>query len=267
MSNDTTNVGQGLQNLFARAVQEQVRLSQNYVDVVQRLGRGDLSTESTRNELYAFARNESGRYARELALLSIDYYTQLFKLNSAYSQRFVEHILGTASRRDDSSSSPVSNQNEETSVQPTRRRIEVTMQAPLGETATRSFTFENKQPDPANISFLISDFVDATGMNSFRPSLQIEPARFTIEPGGEQVVALHLPLSADHFVAGQRYTATAVVHGYDGLELELVALASPAIVEPDIKPVVESETKGTATSGPKKPKRQRQGRRDETNDN
>jgi hypothetical protein len=242
MSNNENDFGRRIQDLFSRAVKEQVRMAQNYTEFVQRVGRGDLFTEPARNELLSFAGQETANYARELTSLSLQYYSELFKLNRAYSDRFFEQVMGKPSDKEGGTETAA--EAAQPADRPTVRRIEVTMQAPLGQTAVRAFTLENKQQETAEISFLVSDFVGPEEAASFRPDLNIEPARFTLPPGEAQTVTLKLPLTADRFTPGQPYRATVVVRGYDGLELELIGLAEPTPSKDADPPAAKKSTRG-----------------------
>ncbi|MBV7335257.1 hypothetical protein KFU94_44860 [Chloroflexi bacterium TSY] len=228
MSNNENEFGQRLQDLFSQAVKDQVRMTQNYVEFAQRIGRGDLFTESGRSDLFRFASQETANYVRDAASLSLTYYGELFKLNRTYSERFFSQFMDKPSNHaDDKEMVGTDVEEPQTAVGAAVRRIEVPMQAPIGQTAVRTFTLENKQQEPAEISFLISDFVGSDEAVSFRSALTIEPARFVLPPGKAQTVTISLPLTADHFTPGKPYRAIVEVRGYDGLELELIGLAEP----------------------------------------
>jgi hypothetical protein len=249
MSNGENDIGQRIQDLLSRALKEQLRMSQNYAEFVQRVGRGDLFTEPARSDLWRFASQEAAHYAREVASLSLTYYSDLFKLNRAYSDRFVEQVMGKPSgKAEEAQPAPPESR---TADRPVVRRIEVTMQGLLGQTVVRTFTLENKQAEAAEISFLVSDFVGPGESTGFRPDLKIEPARFVLPAGGAQTVTLSLPLTADRFTPGQPYRATVMARGYDGLELELIGLADPAPVEKTNPPAAKKPTRRRKQAGDK----------------
>ncbi len=249
MSNNENDFAYRIQDLFSQAVKEQVRMTQNYTEFVQRVGRGDLFTEPARSDLWRFAGEETAHYARKVTSLSLTYYSELFKLNRTYSDRFFEQVMDKSS--DEIEEAEPFAKEPQIPDRPTIQRIEVTMQAPLGQTAVRTFSLENKQEEPAEISFLVSDFVGPGEAAGFRPNLIIEPARFALPAGGTQAVTLSLPLTPAQFVPDQPYRATVVVRGYDGLELELVGLADPAPAKKDDPPVAKKPARRRKSAGAK----------------
>jgi hypothetical protein len=135
----------------------------------------------------------------------------------SYSDHFFRVIFGAANGED----------AQEPSTPPEARRVEMSLHAPLGQVATGSFVLENKRPESAEISFLVSEFGESGGENTFRPPLHIQPPRFHLEPHQEMVVSLNLGLLPQLFKPGVIYRATVVVRGYDDLELVLKVWADP----------------------------------------
>ena len=91
----------------------------------------------------------------------------------------------------------------------------------MGQVATRSFILENTRTSPSEVAFLVSDFHDAAGTRSFSADAQFHPARFTLGPHEECVVTLRVPVTAGLFESGRTYGATALVRGFDELELHV----------------------------------------------
>src|SRR5215212_7661038 len=98
MANDTQDIGRWLQDLATRSVAEQARTAQRYSELLQRLGRGELVTRSLGDEFARFVREETTRYARNLATLSFSYYNAVETLSRSYNDRFFEQVLGVGLR-------------------------------------------------------------------------------------------------------------------------------------------------------------------------
>jgi hypothetical protein len=234
------------QNLVTRTIAEQVRAAQRYYDLAVRYGRGELSPQNLYDESLRFASQEMGRYASDMAMLSLNYYNDWFALSQRYNNRFLE-VMGSKPEQ------PAKETPSDISSTPAAlKRVEMELHAPLGQEAVRSFVLENKRGGAADISFDISDFSGSSGAAPVHAPLQIEPSNFTLSAGQESTVTLRLFLQPGLFVEGERYFATVVVRGYDGLELGLTVWAdSPP------QPGVETASPVVATSAGQKPKTSR----------
>lgn len=212
MPDDGRDVGKWIQELSARLVTDQLRSLERYAELLQRVTRGELNERTVRQEYVRFARDNVAAYVRSLASLSVSYQNALLDLGRAYEDRFLDRVL---------------KQERHAGAGPSGRgrRVEVALSAPVGEEASAAFVIENERVEPAEVSFIVSEFTGPDGEAPFRPPLRLEPPRFTIGPRQEQKVTLRLPLLADLFLPGQPYSATVAVRGYDELELALSVLA------------------------------------------
>lgn len=249
MANSLQDFGQKIQDLAARSLQDQLRSAQRCNEWVQRFGRGELFKKSVRDDYLRFLNDETADYARNVTSLSVNYFKELIDLNRTYNDSFFEQVLG-APPTDNAAESPAPRQNRSAEV--LYRHVEIELRGIVGMEATRTFIIESKRAEVAEISFLVSDFVGADSTAPFRPQLEFQPARFTLNPGEERVVTLRLQLDSEKFVSGQRYTATALAHGYDDLELGLVVL--PEKAETPAKP---KESAPKLASSRRKSKRKR----------
>jgi hypothetical protein len=98
----------------------------------------------------------------------------------------------------------------------------------LGQEATGAFVIENGRTTTVEMSFLVSEF-SAAGAAPFRPPLQIEPPRLTLEPGEEQIITLKLPLLPE-LLPHKPYSARIAVSGGEAMEVLSLCgrLARPA---------------------------------------
>lgn len=230
-----------IQDLTARSVADQARALQRYNDLMQRVLRGDLNDPQLREEYARFAREESTRYAGDLAQLSLSYYSALLELGRNYSDRFFDQMLH-------SRGSQATGDGGEATVKP--RQVTLELHGAVGQEAAASFVIENKHGTPAEISFLVSEFVDAAGGSPFPAPLQIQPAQLSLGPHEEAEVKLRLPLPRELFVPGHQYRTTVVVRGYDGLELILSVRLKPGDEAASQAPPGASQTAGAEAETP-----------------
>jgi hypothetical protein len=202
-----------MQDLTARSVADQTRALQRYNELMQRVLRGELNNPQLRDEYARFAREEATRYTSDLVQLSLRYYGALLELGRNYSDRFFDQMVPGREPK-----APPDNTHE-APAKP--RQVPLELQGAAGQAAAAGFVIENKRNTPAEISFLVSEFVDSAGGAPFRAPLEIQPAQFYLDPQAEAEVTLRLPLLRELFEPGHHYRATVVVRGYDELELVL----------------------------------------------
>jgi predicted flap endonuclease-1-like 5' DNA nuclease len=213
MSKGSTDndIRQWIQELIKRSATDQMQSMQRFSDLVQRVARGELNQNEIKDEYLSFARSETTRYVNDLTKLGLSFYNALLELNSNYNDRFFTHVAGNGTRP-----------GEHTAAQ----RVEVALRGSVGTDIVKSFVVENKLAETADISFIISEFVNVRSQHErFRPPLQMEPPRFSLRPGEERVVTLRLPLLAQQFVPGQQYMGTVVVRGQQEMILALTVQA------------------------------------------
>ncbi|MFN0121847.1 MAG: hypothetical protein ACKV2V_15240 [Blastocatellia bacterium] len=247
MANELQNLSDWMQGLLSRSVEEQLRASQRYFEVMQRAGRGELLTRPAGENYWRFVQEEGTRFARDWTTLTVNYYNGLAELGRAWNDTYFEQVLGMRVTEGAMATAGVAHEGPHAAPAPVApRRVELEMRAASGTEATAAFALENRQNEALRISFLVSDFVSADGTSSLRPPLQIEPSRFTLPAGMEQAVTLRLPVTAE-FLPGQPYSATIVVQGYDHLELIVHLLAEPS-------PVIEAQNMAAHKAAPKRAK-------------
>jgi hypothetical protein len=264
MSGEQADFYQWLQDLTTRSVAEQARALQRYNELVQRALRGEFNDPQFREDYLRFATEESSRYVRDVAQLSLNYYQALLDLGRSSSERFFEQMLHGSMGSSKQSHEPEAPPADGAAAAPSKpRQVTLELQGAAGQEATASFVIENQRDAPAEISFLVSDFVDAAGGPSFRAPLRLEPPQLSLGPRAEAQVKLRLPLPGDLFTPGHSYVATVVVRGYDELELILRLRLAPAA-----QPAAEAPPRDeTAVGAPeaeapaKRPRPSRSGKR------
>src|SRR5512132_1585573 len=159
MSADSGDIYGWLRDVTTRSVAD----IQRYQNLVQSVLRGEISEQQFREGCLSFAREKTDSYLRELGQLSLNYYSSLHQLSRAYADQFFERVLQDQSERG----------RREPDRQP--RRIELPLRGPVNQEARASFAIENKRSEPADISFLLSEFTEVGGGSAFRPRLEFEP--------------------------------------------------------------------------------------------
>ncbi|MCZ7545135.1 MAG: helix-hairpin-helix domain-containing protein [Anaerolineae bacterium] len=208
---ETNDTRVWIQELIAHSAMEQMRVMQRFNEVLKRVARGDMNPQAVHEEITRFAQDEATHYIGDLTRLSLSFYSALLDLSRDYNDRLLKQLTGPP---------PNHNANHEAHAA-APAQIEMPLQGVVGEDVVKTFVIESKRAEPVEVSFLVSEFIDADNTHTFRPPLQLQPSRFTLRPGEERAVTLRLPLLAGLFAPGQRYRATVVVRGYDDLELLL----------------------------------------------
>jgi hypothetical protein len=223
MSADPADFPKWLQDLAERYWTGQRDAAERYSDLLQRLAAGELDANQLRDDYTRFATEESARYARDLAQVSLSYYSALLDLGRAYSQRFFDALL------EGGASSPSARNGHAARAEP--RQVLLELRGVVGQDAVAAFVIENRRDAPADISFRLFDFADMAGGHPFAAPLQVQPQWLTLGPEDEAEIRLRLPLLPELFTAGRQYQGRVAVQGYDALEL-ILRVAVDAAPEP-----------------------------------
>jgi hypothetical protein len=235
MTNPIGDFGRWAREVTALTISEQVRALRRFDTLVRQVARGELSQPAIGERFWRFSTAEGPRYLRDLAFMSAEYLMRLADLNRAFNDRMFDQFLAPEPGAG-ASSHPTSGPPQS----PFSRVVSIGLEAPAGQVASRSFILENPRPLPSDITFVVSDFHEEGGTKSFSADAQFHPARLTLEPHGECVVTLQVPVTAGLFEPGHLYRATALVRGFDDLELN---------VSMRVQPPLAAGAQGTMTPG------------------
>ena len=219
MAEQPNDFVRSLQELITNSATDQIRASRQFNELVQSIARGELNEREANERVRQVLTNTTSRYVSDLSRLTISFLQALRSVNRHYSDHFFDQVRGDFP------------QNE--AAEDTLRRVELPVRAVLGDDIQRSFVIENRQDKACEVSFAVSEFAEVGGMTSFRAPLQLQPARFTLRPGEEQTVTLHLPLLPEFFSAGRQYEGTVLVRGQDNLMLVLAIDVEHAAAKQD----------------------------------
>jgi hypothetical protein len=215
----TDNVGQRLSELTARSLADQARSIERLHEVLQKIARSEMPQSLLLHGYKNFVRESVPLYFKKVADLGLSFLQSLVSLNEGLNAGLFEHLLGPASQVDPTSASETP--AETSGGTATRPRLSLQLQGKLGETVTAGVLIENKRREPAEVSFLISEFYGPQGTDPFRPPLLFDPSQFRLEPGQELPVRLRLPLLPELFVSGLTYETVILVRGPDEQEIHL----------------------------------------------
>jgi len=229
-----------IQELITNSASDQIRSSRQFNDLVQSIARGELNDREVNERVRQFLTEASSRYVNDISQLAISFFSALRTVNRHYNDHFYNHVTG-------SSSNGHTPENENGTLQ----RVDMTLTAAVGSDIQQPFVIENRQDQPREVSFAVSEFTEAGGSSSFRAPLQLQPSRFTLRPHDEQVVTMILPLLPEFFAPGKQYVGTVLVRGHENLMLSLLIDVKPTAQTAARTPDISIRTQPT-TPGPDK---------------
>jgi hypothetical protein len=197
-----------MQELITNSATDQIRASRQFNELVQAIARGELSDREANDRIRQFLTDATSRYLTDLSRLTVSFFQGLRTVNRHYSDHFFDYVGGDSFGQQPANDGVL-------------RRVDLAISATAGEDVQRSFVIENRQNQPCEVSFAVSEFTEVASGYAFRAPLQLQPARFTLRPNDEQMVTLNLSLLPELFVTGQQYKGTVLVRGYDNLMLAL----------------------------------------------
>jgi hypothetical protein len=204
MTGHSQEIARRIQDLTVRFGAEAMRSLQRYNELLQRLAGGELDDAAARDVYIRFMRDETERYIRGVADVSVGYYDALLDLAAVYSPPFFEQAARTPQPQRQPSS-PI--------------RGVIALRGSPGHTAVASFRVENTGTAAEEVEFFVSEFSGPHGTTPFRPPLRLHPPRFALGPRESQMVSVRLPLVAGLFLPNSRYSATLTVRKRDPFDL------------------------------------------------
>jgi hypothetical protein len=238
-----------LAELARRSAEDLRRYHELVSRVMASAGSGDARL---REQMSRIATEETARYLQDASRLSAQYYSSLYELGRRYTERFLEQCGEQAPRR---------HARDETTAEP-RRTIDYRLRGVTGTIAHGAFVVENKREAPVDVSFVVSDFRDLDTGGRFRAPIDFRPSHLPLDPHGEGLVSLELPLQGEVFLPHHRYVVDVIVRGHDDLHLRLTLEVDPAEASPAETKVAADDAADTAgaVSGGKKTAKGRQKR-------
>lgn len=170
-------------------------------DVQRRLVAGETRLLEVGPTSYRVAQREFARYARDVAELTVAYYRGLAEAARDYG----EHLAGGLTTAD-----PL--QERDRNVRDPGGRPTVRLGGHVGTTLEATFTLENTDPRPVDVTVATGDCRASDGTR-FTAPVTVEPEAATIPANSTIPVTLRASLQADVFDAGASYVVPVHVQG------------------------------------------------------
>jgi hypothetical protein len=176
------------------------------------------------------AQQQPGDVINRIVRLNLSYLSLLSKHGLAFADELTtvtERALGLKS----SSASPTFAPG--ASPPP---RVEINLNARVGETAAGAFLVENTRPEPVHIAFEASQIVDRQNAPVEGAAVRFDPAALDLKPGTQVTVKVLIKISTE-FKPGELYFSRIRIAGFDEKEV-LIALniLSPVPKRPEATP-------------------------------
>jgi hypothetical protein len=167
-----------------------------------------------------FLRNELLPYGRTISVLTVDYYRGLAAAARDYSEAFSEELLGSGTVH-----------REEDAEGRVTERPAVTLTGEIGSKAAVSFSLENHDPEPADVTLKVG-LARAPDGSAFTAPLTVEPASMTIPPrGGHKTVTVKADLNRQAFQPDVAYRLPLHVEGPRPATVDITILATEIPLE------------------------------------
>jgi hypothetical protein len=244
------------------AVAAQAAWGRATVELARSAMSGDLDPAGATRAYADAARRESARYWRSASRLGADYARGLVELGGTVAGGVLDDVVRArrpaGSRRDGGSAghrrawSPpgshpggaddalddddaggsgdaggVGEEAGSASADTSSGTASLALRGRLGERATGSVTVANRHPRARRIELTAGPLTDVHGVEVIGARLDLEPAKATLAPGAEAVVAVGLDLAAGVVEAGRRYRCVLRVSGGDDATLDCTVDVDP----------------------------------------
>jgi hypothetical protein len=206
-----------ISELASRYVSDNVRLWQRYAEGLRRVSEGVMPRAQTAEKPGA-SLADVPIVAQQLIQLNLTHYSELL---NTYAE-FTNQILSTVLQPQDSAPAGTAPPNPAPAPVGTAR-LELIFDGGTGETVSQSFAVANKETEPIDVRFELTEFVAEEGIARFRAPVIFAPDTFVLSPGAEQIVECRIPLVAA-FVPGTRYMALVRVTGFPALDTALIVV-------------------------------------------
>ncbi len=195
MSAKATEVGDLITSLARRWAGQRVNALNSYRHILTDYGTGAADTRKTASAVARLTAEEVVRYPAELMELASDYASGVAKMAG---------LSLTAGQPASSSARPVH---------------DIALSGKIGDTVTAEFLIENPRDEDVTIDFAATAFANDERVTKASPVF--DPGAFTMSPRSEQKVAIKAKLDGRTLKAGERYSAQAIVDGFDDMVLRL----------------------------------------------
>ncbi len=201
----------GWNDLVSRSVDLGVGMWRLYGNTMRDVATGKLAYDKVADRALGLARDEGGTYARAVTRAYLDYWNRLLDIGLDLQDRMASDVAATSSRTSGAGTSGAGTS------------ASLTFTGKAGEQVARPFVVANNQPEAVDVSFEAAAFVDPDGQTIGRLPLTVDPERFSLAPGVEQVVTCRVTLT-DTLAPGRACTSRLRVIGFPDMTIALVAM-------------------------------------------
>ena len=142
---------------------------------------------------------------------------RLVRLNLSYLSLLTKHGLACAGDLTTVTERALG-QKRDAEKAPASPRVEINLQARVGETAAAAFLIENCQPQTVEVSFEGSQIISRRGQPISAATARFDPPRVALEPGSQIAVQALVDISAE-FKPGELYLLCIRVVGFEQKEI------------------------------------------------
>jgi hypothetical protein len=211
---DPANPAAWLQDLNDYSQRLSTSIAATYQALVDRAASGEIAPSRVQETAAQYLQHRLPEYLGELGKLYFALLDGLTELRVRSEQEFLTGVLGRANGAS------------------SEQEFELSLTAPLGESATASFSIANTREDVARIRCHVSDVRRADGVDAaFAPDVSFAPEVLELAPGEEARLELTLRLDEKFYESDTLYAATLQItgHGEPRLEVPLLITATQPV--------------------------------------
>jgi hypothetical protein len=216
---DAAALASVLQELAARSVSDQVAAVQRYRALLEEIASGRVDAGALRSRYDRLVNEQSAQLARDVSAIGMRFYQSMLDLHRASVDRLFEGLAGAAGVAGPNGGGEA--------PPPAAPAAELVLHGRAGDDAQTRFVVENTRPEPAAVTFLLSELAREDGEEAFRAPLELDPPRFRMEPHSEREVTLRLALDPTLFAPGARYRGQMLVRSNEDLTLDVTVDVDP----------------------------------------
>lgn len=220
---DPQSVIEDLRVLLAKNVQDNVRLVKRF---------GGLVHEAT-EQIGTSTEGGGMPKGNELLTRWLDLNFAFYSLLTEHGVAFLDDLLTAAEQnlgiKPTKAEEPPAPETQTQTTEPVSR-MELSLNARVGEKAVAHFVIENQQSTPTEVSFQAGNFISSKGRTVSAACVSFEPAKLSLRPK-EQAVVKSIVNTTSGFRVGETYVSTINVLGFLTKEIILVVTILPELDE------------------------------------
>lgn len=200
---DAANPAGWFQDLTDYSQRLSTSIAATYQALVDRAASGEVAPDQVRQAAADHLQRRLPEYLAELGALYFELLNGLTELRVRSEQ---EYLSGVLERADGAG----------------REAFQLSLSAPLGETATASLSIANTRDELAQVRCHVTEVRRADAVDpAFAPEVSFVPDALELEPGEEASLEVRLTLDAEAYSVDTLYVSTLVITGHGDPRLEV----------------------------------------------